>query len=95
MVAAVEFQKDVASAGIFCIIMGKFGYCQEFSLIILFQVDKNLEVDFYSTDLLFSLAVNLGVKDCWKFLLDFQEVTKRWPEFWGEKRILFTNNWVK
>ena len=63
MISTVELKKDVTGASILGIIIGKFCYGKKSCLIILLKVNKNLEISFYCTILLFSLAVYLWVED--------------------------------
>lgn len=39
MIAIAKFEKYVANTGVFCMIVGKFGYWQEFGPIILFEIE--------------------------------------------------------
>ena len=64
----------MTNASIFCIIISKFSYKKESSLIILFVIDKNLEIDLYYTILPWSLAINLKVKSSEEFLLYLKKV---------------------
>ena len=59
MISTIEFERRMASASIFDIIIGKFCYKKKLYLIILFKVDKNLEINFYYTILPLSLVVHL------------------------------------
>lgn len=62
---------------------------------MLIEIDKNLEISFYSAILLFNLALNLKIKGCWKFLLDFQEVKIKLQKLWVKNQTLIINNWVR
>ena len=60
--------------GILCIIISKFSHKKELSLIILFVIDKNLEIGHYYTVLLLSLVINLRIKGNIELLFDPKEV---------------------
>lgn len=60
----------MASIGFFCIIISKFSHLKLPRLVILFVVDKNLEIRYYCTILTFFLAVYLEIKDDEKFLIN-------------------------
>ena len=62
MVAAVQFKRCVANAGIFCIIIGKFSHREESYPVVLLEVDKGLEVGFYHAVLPLGLTVCLRVE---------------------------------
>ena len=47
MISIVELKKHITSTGILSIVIGKLCYRKKPYLIILFKVDKDLEVDFY------------------------------------------------
>ena len=49
----------MASASILGIIIGKFCHKKKLYLVILFEIDKSLKVDFYYTILLFGLIIYL------------------------------------
>lgn len=59
IILLVSFKKDIASTCIFNIVIHKFG---ELSLIILFKINKNYNLNFYNTILLFNLAIFLRIK---------------------------------
>lgn len=71
---AVEFVKNMASIGIFCIIISKFYHCKKPSLVVLLIVDKDPEVDFYSIVLPFCLTIYLGVQYYKESLLNTQKI---------------------
>ncbi len=71
MIAIVKFKRLIVNVCIFCIIVSKFSYWKEFSLIILLIVDKNLEVGLHYIVLSLILVINLRVKDDKESLLDF------------------------
>ena len=62
MISAIELKRDVANASILGIIVSKLRYEKKSCPIILFKIDKGLEVGFYHTILPFSLAVCLWVE---------------------------------
>ena len=64
----------MADASILGIVIGKFYYKKKPCLIILFKVDKKLEVGFYYTILPFDLIVYLWVKDGGEFSLNAEEI---------------------
>ena len=74
MVATVEFKRRIAGVQILGIVVGKLSYCKEPSLIILFIIDKNSEIDLYYTVLPVDLAISLKVKNSKKFLLNSKKV---------------------
>lgn len=59
MKVAVELDKRVTNPVIFCIDIGKFSNKEKPSPIILFKIDKSLEISFHSTVLPLCLAINL------------------------------------
>ena len=69
---------------VFGIIINKLGHWEEPGPIVLLEIDKRLEVDFYNTVLSFALAVSLRMEGDEKPTLDIKEVSERLPEFWGE-----------
>ena len=64
----------MAGASIFSIIIGKLRHEKKLCLIILLKTDKNLEVDFHYTILLFGLIICLYVKDSGESPLDIKEI---------------------
>ena len=52
----------MASAYIFSIVISKLGHWQEFCLVNLFEVDKNLDINFYYAIMSFGQAVCLGME---------------------------------
>lgn len=60
----------MTSAYIFDIVISKFSYQKNSSLIILLIVHKSPKVGFYYTILLFNLAINLTIKGNREPLLD-------------------------
>lgn len=81
MIAIVELKKHIAIACIFSIIVSKFNHKKELNLIILLVVNKVPEVGFYYMILSLIFAVNLRIKGGKEFLLNFEEIIKRKPEF--------------
>ena len=62
MVSAFQLKKNVANACILDIVINKFSYRQELSIVILFEVDKYTKIGLYNTVLLLYLAINLKIK---------------------------------
>ena len=67
----------MAGTCIFSIIISKLGYQQELYPVILFEVDKKLEVGFYHIVLMFALTICLKMESYGKSLFNFEEVTKQ------------------
>ena len=65
VVAAIEFEKRMAGACIFCVIVGKFSYWKKSSPIILLVIDKSP-----GTVLLLGLAVSWRVEGDGKLLFN-------------------------
>ena len=59
MISAIELEKYVANTGILGVIVGELRYGKKPCSIILLEVDKSLEIDFYYTILLLHLTVYL------------------------------------
>ena len=70
MEAAVEFEKRVAGAGIFGVVICKLSYLQEACSVILLSVHKGSEICFYCAILLLCLAIDLRMENHRKFSLD-------------------------
>lgn len=66
----------MANTSILGIIIYKFSYWQEFGLVILFKINKNLRIRFYHTILTIILAINLKIKDNRETVFNFQKITK-------------------
>lgn len=49
----------MTNAGIFDVILCQFRYWHKPSLMLLFEIDKNLEISLHNNVLLFSLVVSL------------------------------------
>ena len=77
IVAIVQLEWDMAGACIFGIVVCNLSYWEEPSLIVLLEIDKNLEVCFHYTILLFCLVIRLRVKDVGEPPLDAKKVAKR------------------
>ena len=75
MISVIELKRCVAGAGIFGIVVGELRLGKKLCPIILLKVDKGLEVSFYRTILLLSLAVCLWVEGGKESLLDAKEIT--------------------
>ena len=74
MLATVKFEGHIAGTRIFCVVVSKFSYWKEPSLIILLVVDKSPEISLYCTVLPLGLAISLRLEDSSKLLFDLQEV---------------------
>lgn len=74
MKSIIEFQRHLISVGIIYIIISKFSYKKESDRFILFVIDKNLEIGFYSIVLCFSFDISLWIKKSYEPLLDFMEI---------------------
>lgn len=59
MIVIAKLKSYLTGIYIFCIIIRKFGYWKELNLVILFKIDKSLEVGFYCTIFIFDLLINL------------------------------------
>lgn len=53
MIVIVKFKKLIIKIYIFNIIIRKFNYYQNFHLVILFIINKNLKIRFYNISLFF------------------------------------------
>ena len=62
MVPKVQFKGHMTDTCVFGIVVSKLGHCKEPSPVILLEVDKSLEISFYSAVLPLGLTVNLRVK---------------------------------
>ena len=74
MISVVEFEKYIANASIFSIIIRELRYRKKPYPIILFEVDKSLKVGFYYTILFFGLTVYLWIEGGGEFLLNVKEI---------------------
>ena len=74
MIFSIKFKKYVASDSIFVIIISKFCYKKKTCLVILFNIDQNLKIDFHYIILPFGLTVYLWVKSSRKSLLKAKEI---------------------
>ena len=59
---------------IFDIIVNKLYFYQKFYIVVLFEIDKNLELYLYYTIFFFYLVVNLKIKDNKNLLFNKKEV---------------------
>ena len=73
------------SACIIGIVVRKLGHWQESYLVILFEIDKGLNVYLHCAVLSFGLAVCLRMEGSWESLFDVKEVPKWWSELRDEK----------
>lgn len=65
----------MTDTSIFYMIVNTFSHKKKPGLIILFVMNKSLEIDLHCTILFFSLIISLKVKKSGKLLLDYKEVT--------------------
>ena len=76
MVAVIQVERHMANARIFGIIISELGHRQEVCTVILFKIDKGLEVGFYRAILTFGLAICLKMEDCEKLLFYSKEIAE-------------------
>ena len=62
VVAAVQLERYVTGAGVFCILIGKFSHWKEPYSVVLFKVDEGSEVGFHGAVLSLGLTVCLRVE---------------------------------
>lgn len=62
MIFVFQFKKRIASTYIFGIIVYKSSHLQDFNLVVLFKINKNSKISFYSTILFNSLIISLKMK---------------------------------
>ena len=74
MISAIELERCVAGAGILGIVVSKLRHGKKSCPIILFEVDKGLEVGFHRTILPLILAVRLRVEGGGESPLDAKEI---------------------
>ena len=74
MISTIELENCVAGAGIFGIVVGKHHHEKNLCPIILFKVDKGLEVSFHCTIQPLSLAVRLRIEGDGESPLDAEEI---------------------
>ena len=67
MVAIVQLKRRIASAHIFSIVESILSHWQELCPVILFEIDKSLDIGFYWIVLTFGLAVCLRMESYEKF----------------------------
>lgn len=68
----VQVKRHIIGTNIFCIIISKFDYRKEPGPIVLFVMNKSLEISLYYIILLFNLAINLKIKNYGEPLLDLK-----------------------
>ena len=73
MVAVVEFEKHMAGARIFGVVVSKLSYWQKPSPVILLTVNKRFEVCIHGAVLPLGLAVCLRIKSGGKLLLNVEK----------------------
>ena len=76
VVPAVELEKRVPHASVFCVIISVFRHGQESHPVVLFVINKDSKVSFYCTVLLLSLVVGLRVKGSREPPFDAQKVVQ-------------------
>lgn len=81
MVIIGQLKKHIAGACIFGIAIYKLDYWQEFCLVILFKIDKNLQTSLYDMMLTFYLTFGLRVKRDKKLLLDIKKIANKDQNF--------------
>ena len=74
MVSVVELKRRMANASILGIIISKLCNRKKLCSVILLKVDKNLEISFYYTILLFDLTVCLWVEGGRESPLNAEEI---------------------
>lgn len=74
MITIVELKKRLIFIYIFYITISKFGYSKRPSLVILFIINKTLEIVFYYTIFYLALFVNLWVKNSRNFVFDSKQI---------------------
>ena len=74
MISAIKLKKYMTGISIFSIVISKLCYRKKLCPIILFKIDKSLEVSFDHTIVSFNLAICLRVEDDKKSLLDAKEI---------------------
>lgn len=77
----VKFKQYVIYNYIFGIIVFEFSYKQKYCLLILFLIDKSLEIKFYYAILFFDLAIYLEMKSYRKPLFYAQKIVQKQPKF--------------
>lgn len=75
MIFAIQLKKYIANARIYHIAICKLDYWQKPSPVILFKIDKSLEINLYYTILVFCLFVSLRIIYNKKPLFDAKEIT--------------------
>ena len=75
METAVKLKRCVTNTNVFYIIISKFSHKKKFGLIILFVINKNLEINLYCIVLPLGLAINLWAKSNRKPLFNLKEIT--------------------
>ena len=65
MIFAIEFEKYVANASVFSVVVDKLRHGKKSCLIILLKIDENLEIGFHCTILPLNPAICLWIKGSW------------------------------
>lgn len=77
MIIVIQLKKNVAGAYILGIVIDKLGYKQKPSPIVLLKIDKNLEIRFYYTILMFYLPICLKIKSGGELPFNAKKVAKQ------------------
>lgn len=75
MTAIIELKKYVSITCIICIIIRKFYYGQNFDVVILLLIDKNLEMNLYYIIGFSSLTIYLKNKAVEEYLFNVKKVS--------------------
>lgn len=71
----VKLKKSVINIGIFCIIVNKFYHKKKLCLIVLFIIDKGLEIGLHYIIISFDLVIYFGVESSKESLLNLKKIT--------------------
>lgn len=74
IVVTIKLKKHMVDTCIFSIVLDKFSYLKESSLIILLIIVKSSKVGFYYTVLPFNIAINIKIKGNEGFSLNPQKL---------------------
>ena len=77
MVATVQLKRRIVKTCIFDVVICELRYWLEPGPIVLFKVDKELNVDLYNAVLPFCLAISLRIKSHGKPLFDAKKVAEQ------------------
>lgn len=70
----MKFKKGIGNICIFCIVVYKFYYKQEFCFVTLLLIDKCLKIGLYYAILILDLAICLKIKYGRKLSIDVEKV---------------------